>query len=134
MGIWMILVIPLHQFPNIYVIPALYVWVSIIGLINAFLNIPISSLFLGLTPENYRGRAMAILQMASYTGLLLGIVISGILSKFYGSISVTAISGSLLVIISIITVKTKGFKELLTIDKKVSRKKRNSVSVSGMEQ
>ncbi|MBA2876825.1 hypothetical protein HNR31_003647 [Anoxybacillus caldiproteolyticus] len=77
---------------------------------------------------------MAILQMASYTGLLLGIVISGILSKFYGSISVTAISGSLLVIISIITVKTKGFKELLTIDKKVSRKKRNSVSVSGMEQ
>ncbi|WP_308806945.1 MFS transporter [Thermaerobacillus caldiproteolyticus] len=134
MGIWMILVIPLHQFPNIYVIPALYVWVSIIGLINSFLNIPISSLFLGLTPENYRGRAMAILQMASYTGLLLGIVISGILSKFYGSISVTAISGSLLVIISIITVKTKGFKELLTIDKKVSRKKKNSVLVSGMEQ
>lgn len=127
MGLWMFLIIPLDYFQYSLGIPSLYFWVLMIGLINAFLNIPISSLFLGLTPVSYRGRSMAILQMASNTGLILGFIISGILSKFFGATLVTAISGSLLVIVSIITIKMKGFKALLTIDKKANNKKKNIV-------
>lgn len=131
MGVWMIFVVLLQQLPGVYTIPSLYIWVSIIGLINAFLNIPISSLFLGLTPDIYRGRAMAILQMSSNTGLLLGIVISGLLSRFLGAVFVTAISGTLLVIISLLATRTKGFKALLAIDKKMKKPEKENVVVSG---
>lgn len=123
MGGWMILIFVLQYFPNSYSTGSLYIWVLMIGLINALLNIPISSLFLGLTPDIYRGRAMAILQMASNTGLLLGIVIAGLLSKFLGAVLVTTIAGFLLLIISIITVKMRGFKALLSIDKRAQNKK-----------
>ncbi|NPC92697.1 hypothetical protein HOO54_10770 [Bacillus sp. WMMC1349] len=106
LGIWMFLVVPLHRLSRIYVVPSLYIWVSMIGF-----NIPMSSLFLG------------ILQMTSYTVLLLGLIISGVLATFFGAVTVTAISGLLMAI------KTKGFKEVLTIDQPSSR-----VSVSRLEQ
>ncbi|MDA7025742.1 hypothetical protein PJ311_03830 [Bacillus sp. CLL-7-23] len=94
-------------------------------MINAFLNIPISSLLLGLTLDEYRGRPIAILQIAFPTCLLLGIMISG---HFLCSNCICAIwvaNG----MTSIFAIITKGFKEVLTIDKPSSR-----VSVLRLEQ
>ncbi|MCT6831862.1 MAG: MFS transporter, partial [Bacillus velezensis] len=79
-----------------------------------------SSLFLGLTPSKYRGRAMAMLQMSSNFGLVMGILIAGLLSKYFGVVLITALSGGLLVLVSLFTIKMKGYKALLSIEKKPS--------------
>lgn len=69
--------------------------------------------------------------MSSNAGLLLGIVISGLLSRFLGAVFVTAISGTLLVLISLLAAKTKGFKTLLAIDKKMKKPKEENMVVPG---
>ena len=120
MGIWMLTVIPLERAEEWAGLLPIYLWVLGIGLMNAFLNVPISSLFLGLTPSKYRGRAMAMLQMSSNFGLVMGILIAGLLSKYFGVVLITALSGGLLVLVSLFTIKMKGCKALLSIEKKPS--------------
>ncbi|MEI4790578.1 hypothetical protein WAX46_09855 [Bacillus sp. FJAT-53060] len=110
MGIWMMVIIPVEFLEALFV----YLWIFGIGLMNAFLNVPISSLFLGFTPNAYRGRAMSILQMF----FNLGLIIAGMFSKYIGVIWMTAIFGLVLLAISLLSMRMKGFSALLTITKK----------------
>lgn len=117
MGLWMMAILPIEFFETLFGLPPVYLWMFGIGLMNAFLNVPISSLFLGLTPNAYRGRAMSILQMFSNLGIILGLIIAGIFSKYIGVIWITAISGGVLLAISLLSMRMKGFYALLTVTK-----------------
>ncbi|WLP60778.1 MFS transporter [Bacillus pumilus] len=129
MGIWMMVIIPVEFLETLFGLPPVYLWVFGIGLMNAFLNVPISSLFLGLTPNAYRGRAMSILQMFSNFGIILGLIIAGMFSKYIGVIWITAISGLVLLAISLFSMRMKGFSALLT----VTRKNKDKPSVAQLE-
>lgn len=129
MGGWMVLVATLGYFKNYFGLFPIYMWVLIIGLINAFLNIPISSLFLGLTPVTYRGRSMSILQISSNSGLLLGILGAGMLTKFLGVVSVTVVAGLLLIIVSTVAFNMKGFKTLLMIEDRPNKNKKSEIGL-----
>lgn len=118
MGLWMMAVILVESLETLIGLPPVYLWVFGISLMNAFLNVPICSLFLGLTPNAYRGRAMSILQMFSNFGIILGLIIAGIFSKYIGVIWITAISGVVLLAISLLSMRMKGFSALLTVAKK----------------
>ncbi|MDG3074812.1 MFS transporter [Bacillus halotolerans] len=121
MGLWMLAVLPLEQLEQRGGLIPVYLWVFGIGLMNAFLNVPISSLFLGLSSAEYRGRAMSMLQMSSNFGLITGVLIAGLLSKYFGVVLITALSGGLLVLVSILTIKMRGYKALLSIDKRAKQ-------------
>jgi len=129
MGLWMMAILPIEFFETLFGLPPVYLWMFGIGLMNAFLNVPISSLFLGLTPNAYRGRAMSILQMFSNLGIILGLIIAGIFSKYIGVIWITAISGGVLIAISLFSMRMKGFSALLT----VTRKNKDKPSVAQLE-
>ncbi|WP_342500071.1 MFS transporter [Bacillus sp. FSL M7-0791] len=118
MGLWMTAIIPIEFFETLFGLFPVYLWMFGIGLMNAFLNVPISSLFLGLTPNAYRGRAMSILQMFSNFGVILGLIIAGIFSKYIGVIWITAISGGVLLAISLLSMRMNGFAALLNVTKK----------------
>ncbi|MFJ5963790.1 MFS transporter [Bacillus sp. NPDC093026] len=129
MGLWMMAVIPIESLEILFGLPPVYLWVFGIGMMNALLNVPISSLFLGLTPNAYRGRAMSILQMFSNFGMILGLIIAGVFSKYVGVIWITFISGGVLLVISLLSLRMKGFSALLT----VTKNNKNKLSASQLE-
>ena len=61
---------------------------------------------------------MSILQMFSNFGIILGLIIAGMFSKYIGVIWITAISGLVLLAISLFSMRMKGFSALLTVTKK----------------
>jgi MFS family permease len=94
---------------------ALSVWVIGLGLLNSCLNIPVSSLFLLVTPPAFRGRAAGILQMFSFLGCVIGILAGGALSVPLGVIPVTIFAGLLMGAVSFGMCLTAGYKRLITI-------------------
>ncbi|MTT31121.1 MFS transporter [Terrilactibacillus sp. BCM23-1] len=115
LGIWMIFAYPLlFLFQLIGIIPVL-IWVLIIGLTSALLNIPTITLFLKLAPKEYRGRAISFLQTISNFGLIIGAILGGFISLFIGLVSTLAIFGIIIAIISLLVLNIKIFKPLTTI-------------------
>lgn len=117
LGLWMIVILPIYLYGEAFSLLFLYSWVLIIGLFNAFLNIPVSSLFLTVTPNAIRGRAVSILQMLSNLGVIIGILLGGLLSTYFGAISITAIAGIVTIITAFSSTLMKGFKTLLGVKK-----------------
>jgi MFS family permease len=115
LGLWMALILFIHSsYPSFGLIP-LFVWISGIGLLNSCLSIPVSSLFLVVTPAPFRGRAVGILQMFSYFGGIIGLLVGGTLSGSIGVIQVTVIAGALMATVSLGLICTKGYKDLLHV-------------------
>ena len=80
-GLWMILIIPLDRFQVLYGILPVYVWSIMVGVLNAFLNVPLNSLFLQVTPPAFRGRGSSLLGITASTATMIGILAGGWLSK-----------------------------------------------------
>jgi MFS transporter, DHA3 family, macrolide efflux protein len=111
-GLWMILIIPLDTFRLLYGILPVYIWSIMVGILNAFLNVPLSSIFLKVTPAAFRGRGSSLLGITVSTSTIIGILFGGWLSKEIGVLYGTALSGALLVIVAILMPILKGYKSL----------------------
>jgi DHA3 family macrolide efflux protein-like MFS transporter len=111
-GAWMIFIIPVHSLSIHLGLFPIYVWSIMIGILNAFLNVPLSSLFLKVTPAAFRGRGSSILGFTVSTSSILGILIGGWVSKEIGVLYGTALSGILLAIAAVLMPMFKGYKTL----------------------
>jgi DHA3 family macrolide efflux protein-like MFS transporter len=111
-GLWMVLIIPLDTLQSLYGLLPVYIWSIMVGILNAFLNVPLSSLFLKVTPAAFRGRGSSLLGFTASTASIIGILAGGWLSKEIGVLNSTAISGGLLAIIAVFMPLLKGYKSL----------------------
>jgi DHA3 family macrolide efflux protein-like MFS transporter len=111
-GIWMVLIIPLDTFRLLYGILPVYIWSIMVGVLNAFLNVPLSSLFLKVTPAAFRGRGSSLLGITASTASMIGILAGGWLSKEIGVLYGTATAGALLAIVALLMPLLKGYRSL----------------------
>jgi len=120
LGLWMIVIAPFYLYGESLQLFLLYVWVFIMGILTTFLNIPINSIFLTITPDQIKGRAVSILQMSVNFAIVIGILVGGILASFVSVLTATAIAGLGIIIASFISMKLKGFKLLNTAENEAS--------------
>lgn len=117
-GVWMILLIPVAVLQTFYGIIPVYIWSIMVGVLNAFLNVPLSSLFLKVTPAAFRGRGASLLGITASTSSIIGILAGGWISKEIGVIAGTAFAGGLLAIVAVMLPLLKGYKKLSENTKK----------------
>lgn len=115
LGVWIALIFFVQFFYPVSGLLPLFLWITGIGVLNSCLNIPVSSLFLIITPENFRGRASGLLQMFSFLGCVIGLLTGGSLAVSIGVIHVTILSGIVMATVSASLIGTKGYKHLITM-------------------
>lgn len=110
-GILMSCVTPLNYIHTSNLSP-IYVWSLAIGSINALINLPITSIFLKITPRPFRGRGISILQTLTTLGIVLGLLSGGIVARYFNLITLTTFAGIALIIFILIIACTSKFKHL----------------------
>jgi len=111
-GLWMVVIIPVDSFRLQFGLLPVYIWSIMVGVLNAFLNVPLSSLFLKVTPAAFRGRGSSLLGITASTSSIVGILVGGWLSREIGVLYGTAFSGALLVVVAILMPLLKGYRSL----------------------
>ncbi|WML47112.1 MFS transporter [Neobacillus sp. PS3-34] len=111
-GIWMVLIIPLDFLRVEYGVVPIYVWCIMVGILNAFINVPLSSLFLKATPAPFQGRGSSLLGLTASSFQIAGILIGGWIGREIGVLYGTALAGSLLIVVSAMLPLLKGYKSL----------------------
>jgi MFS transporter, DHA3 family, macrolide efflux protein len=111
-GAWMIFIIPVHSLTLHYGVFPVYVWSIMVGVLNAFLNVPLNSLFLKATPAAFRGRGSSLLGFTASTSSIIGILIGGWVSREIGVLYGTVVAGILLAIVALLMPLLKGYKTL----------------------
>ncbi|WP_128895463.1 MFS transporter [Longirhabdus pacifica] len=111
-GIIMVLVWPLAMLYDYTGSIVLFCWAVIVGTLNAMLNVPLSSLFLAITPEKYLGRAAGIYQSTIAVGMMIGILAGGYFARLTDSIFTTGIAGIVMIALALFFPLLKGFKYL----------------------
>lgn len=81
---------------------SIYVWALLTGFTISCTNVPLSSLFLTLMPDEIRGRGSAVFGTVAETGTVIGIGLGGVFAVWFGVLEATAVAGGLLVIVSIV--------------------------------
>ncbi|WP_274364690.1 MFS transporter [Paenibacillus thermotolerans] len=113
LGGWMTAVIPLDAFRAVFGIAPVFAWCIMIGILNALINVPLSSLFILAAPEELRGRASSLLGFISYSFTIIGLVAGGALTSAAGAVWGTAVSGLLLAASGAVSPLFGGFKLLI---------------------
>lgn len=113
LGAWMSSVIPLDSLRSAFGIAPVFAWCIMIGILNALINVPLSSLFIIAAPEDMRGRASSLLGFISYSCTIIGIVAGGALTAAAGAVWGTAVSGILLAASGAISPLFGGYKLLI---------------------
>ncbi|WLD93109.1 MFS transporter [Alkalihalobacillus sp. AL-G] len=116
-GAWMIVVLSLTQFQSDFGTFPIYVWACVVGFLNAMLNVPLSSLFLSITPQQFLGRGAAIFQSTVNFGMMGGILAGGYFAGLTDTIVTTAWTGVIMVVMIFIFPLFKGFKTLSDVGK-----------------
>lgn len=112
LGIIMISVIPVTSLVVKWGFIPVYVWSVAIGVFNASLNVPISSLFLQTTPRAFLGRGAALIQANVNAGTMDGILIGGWLAGLMDSPYIIAFVGLFMLMAMAAFPFLKGFKRL----------------------
>lgn len=111
-GAWMVLIIPLDSLQQQFGIVPVYVWCIMVGVLNAFINVPLSSLFLTVTPAEFRGRGSSLLGFTANFSMIIGILCGGVVAGNMGVLYGTAFAGALLVAVAFFLPLLKGYKSL----------------------
>ncbi|HEU5141256.1 MAG TPA: MFS transporter [Bacillales bacterium] len=111
-GTWMVLLIPLETVRHIIGLPSVYFWCGMVGLLNALINVPISSLFIKMTPKAFRGRGAALLQAIMNASQMLGLILGGWLAGQFGVLPASAFAGTMLIVLVFLLPLLKGFRTL----------------------
>jgi MFS family permease len=114
-GIMCIIIIPLEYLHNLFGIPPLYVWMILLGFVVAFINVPLSSLFVILTPDHARGRGSAIFNSIANTAMVAGLLIGGYLASTIGIVYSLAAAGAILIIVTALFRMLKYYHALKSI-------------------
>ncbi|AUI37375.1 MFS transporter [[Bacillus] caldolyticus] len=111
-GVWMAGIVPLNVFVHNWGDFPLYTWCTMVGVLNALVNVPINSLFISIVPQELRGSGSALMTTFSNFPIMLGIMIGGWYADVIGSVYATATSGILLVLTTCTYPLFQGYRQL----------------------
>lgn len=111
-GILMVVILFLKTLVLHFGLTPVYLWCTFVGILSSLLNVPISSLFILVTPEEFRGRGSTIMTTIMNLSLLMGLLLGGWLASLVGGLMTTAISGVILIIFAILCPFFKGYQGL----------------------
>ncbi|WP_254659903.1 MFS transporter [Paenibacillus sp. KS1] len=101
-GLFCLLIVPLHSLYQASGVLSVYVWSIGLGVSMACTNVPLSSLFITIMPDEMRGRGSGVFDSVSQAGTVLGIGIGGLFASMFGVLLATALAGLLLIIVVVI--------------------------------
>jgi len=113
-GIVMILVLGVNVWRLSFGLTPVYIWAIAGGYLNALLNVPLSSLFLGITPAEFRGRGGALLQAVVDFGVIVGVLLGGWLSAWNALIA-TTLAGATFLATAVASPWFQGYRALHAI-------------------
>ncbi|MCL6601119.1 MAG: MFS transporter [Alicyclobacillus macrosporangiidus] len=112
MGVSFIAVLGLNLLRFSFGLAPIYGWMMATGTLNALVNVPVSSLFITITPAEFRGRGAALLQAAVNLGSMAGMLSGGWMSTAFGALTATSVSGLMLMMTAVTFPWLKGYKAL----------------------
>lgn len=115
-GINCMLILPLDPLHNLFGLPPIYGWVFILGMAIAFINVPLGSLFVILTPDHARGRGMTIFNSVANTMTVIGLLLGGWFASTIGILYSLAAAGFMLVVVTLIFRMLKYYRALKNIN------------------
>ncbi|WP_044022650.1 MFS transporter [Bacillus sp. SG-1] len=101
-GLLAALVIPVFDLHRMVPLVSLYIWMSVIGATNPFINIPLNSMLMQGVPEELLGRISGILTASINGSLLGGLLLGGWLASLVGPLLTVTAGGLSLVAVSLI--------------------------------
>ncbi|HEX7063901.1 MAG TPA: MFS transporter [Bacillales bacterium] len=111
-GAWMVFLVPLDTVRQMIGLSPVYFWCGMVGVLNALINVPISSLFIKITPKAFRGRGSALMQALMNASQMLGLILGGWLAGQFGVLPATAFAGTMLIVLVFLLPLLKGFRTL----------------------
>lgn len=129
-GLCCIAIFPLHRVFDAAGIWIVYAWALALGISTASSNVPLSSLFISIVPDEVRGRGSAIFGSVVQTGTIVGIGLGGVCATLFGVLEATAIAGLLLLVVCVIFPMLKYYKALRQPDSTIPQEKQKSAASS----
>ncbi|WP_336149616.1 MFS transporter [Bacillus nitratireducens] len=125
-GFLMMIILFLKESVLYFGLSPVYLWCTFIGITTSLLNIPISSLFILVTPEKFRGRGSTIMTTVMNLSSMIGLLLGGWIANLLGGLITTVISGAILIIFTTLFPFLKGYQSLktpsyITLNKQVER-------------
>ncbi|MFW5437425.1 MFS transporter [Paenibacillus apiarius] len=99
-GLFCMLIVPLFHLYQESGVVSVYVWALGVGVSIACTNVPLSSLFITLMPDEMRGRGSGVFESVSQAGTVLGIGAGGLFASLFGVLTATSLAGLLLIIVA----------------------------------
>ncbi|MBO8165546.1 MAG: MFS transporter [Brevibacillus sp.] len=109
-GMLMLFVAPLHYLLPVTGLSLVYIWCLTLGLLNGTLNTIINSLFITITPPQYRGRGVSLLQAVITVGLIGGILFGGWVAQNTNVLVTITGAGILMILFALLFPWIKGYK------------------------
>lgn len=127
-GINCILILPLEPLHNLFGLPPIYGWIVLLGIAVAFINVPLGSLFVILTPDHARGRGMAIFNSLANTMIVIGLLLGGWFASTLGILNSLAAAGFLLIVATLLFPMLKYYRALKSIEQDMKAKEQDATS------
>lgn len=121
--ILILLLVPLH---NMFGVWPIYVWILLLGIAVALISVPLGSLFVAQTPDQARGRAMAIFNSLSSTMTIIGIVSGGWFASSIDILWSISTAGILLVVVTLIFPMLKYYRALKNMEQGIKPKQQQA--------
>jgi MFS transporter, DHA3 family, macrolide efflux protein len=115
-GVFCVLILPLESLHSLFGLPPLYGWIFLLGTAIAFINVPLGSLFVILTPDHARGRTLTIFNSMANTMSVIGLLLGGWLASTIGIVYTLAAGGLLLIVFTLIFPLFKYYEALKNIN------------------
>ncbi|WP_377890929.1 MFS transporter [Alkalihalobacillus sp. R86527] len=120
-GLICIAILPVNLLYDAFSFTPIYVWMSLVGLSNPFINVPLNSLYMQSVSETILGRVAGIISAILHASFLGGLLIGGWIGTLVGGIPTVVIAGFLLIVVSVVFPFTKHYKGLEVTDNKEER-------------
>jgi DHA3 family macrolide efflux protein-like MFS transporter len=112
LGVSFILILGLNEWRFSLGLAPIYIWTILTGLLNAMINVALSSLFVSIIPAEYRGRGAAVLQAVVNVGVIVGVLSGGWFSSVWDALTATTMAGIILVLTALVYPWLHGYKSL----------------------
>jgi MFS transporter, DHA3 family, macrolide efflux protein len=106
-GILAAVIIPVYDLHKTVPLVSLYIWMSLLGVSNPFINVPLNSMLMQGVPDGALGRITGILTAGFNASLLGGLFLGGALASFLGPLWAVTAGGLCLAAVSLIFPLTK---------------------------
>jgi MFS transporter, DHA3 family, macrolide efflux protein len=109
----------------------IYLWFAVVGYLLPFINVPLGSLFVAITPADFRGRGGALLQAVANGGMLAGVLLGGWVAQFANALTATSVAGIIMILAAVVCPWFRGYRELHQVQSRRPVVSQNPRTVEG---